>query len=107
MSENEGKGKMKNAPGKKRPGFFSKNIEFSLRSPEAREVFVAGDFNGWDTGTVPLKKGEGGVWKTKLKLPSGRYEYKFFKDGSWVQDVAGTESVPNIFGTRNLVVEVR
>jgi 1,4-alpha-glucan branching enzyme len=107
MSEYEEKGRVKNAPGKKRPGFFAKNVEFSLQSPEAKEVFLAGDFNGWDTGSVPLKKGEGGVWKTKLKLPSGRYEYKFIMDGSWVQEVAGTESVPNIFGTRNFVVEVR
>jgi hypothetical protein len=106
MSENEGKGKLKNAPGRKRTGFFARSVEFSFQSPEAKEVFLAGDFNGWDTGNVPLKKGERGVWKTKLKLPAGRYEYKFFKDGSWVQDVAGMESVPNIYGTRNFVVEV-
>jgi 1,4-alpha-glucan branching enzyme len=83
-----------------------KATEFNLNAPEAREVFLAGEFNTWDTGSLPLKKNRGGTWKTKLTLPSGRYEYKFFADGSWIQDIPGAEKTPNPFGTENCVIDV-
>jgi hypothetical protein len=42
----------------------------------------------------------------RLTLPPGRYEYKFIVDAAWTTDPAGTQEVPNAFGTTNSVVEV-
>lgn len=81
-------------------------IKFHYYAPEAREIYLSGDFNQWDPGLTPMKKGKNGVWKAKIKLPPGRYEYKFFRDGQWVQDDPEAERVPNPFGTENLVVRV-
>lgn len=52
-----------------------RRVHLSFDLPEAREVYVAGDFNSWDTQSLPMNKTKEGVWKVNLKLPSGRYEY--------------------------------
>jgi len=83
-----------------------KKVELRYVAPDAKEVFVAGDFNGWDTSSHPMKRDKEGVWKVKLRLPPGRYEYKFFADGEWVHYVKGVERVPNPFGTENMVLWV-
>jgi len=42
-----------------------KTVEFSLQAPEAKEVFVAGEFNQWHGQSMPMKKGKNGTWKAK------------------------------------------
>ena len=81
-------------------------VEFDLYAPDAREVYVAGDFNSWDTQARPMKQHKHGVWKARVKLPPGRYEYKFFADGCWVEEGSADEMVPNPFGTYNCAVGV-
>jgi len=92
---------------KKKEKFIEKTAEFAYRALEAREVFLAGEFNGWDTQSLPMKKSKGGIWKAKLKLPPGRHEYKFFADDAWVESLPGVEQVSNPFGTENFIVWVR
>ena len=84
-----------------------KTVEFTFRAPEAREVFLSGEFNGWDTQSLPMKKDKSGIWKTKIKLSPGHHEYKFFADDAWVESLPGVEQVPNPLGTRNFIVLVR
>jgi 1,4-alpha-glucan branching enzyme len=83
-----------------------KTVEFSLQASEAKQVFLAGEFNQWDAQSMPMKRGKDGNWKVKTSLPPGRYEYKFFVDNQWVEDLPGTELVPNRFGTQNCVLRV-
>jgi 1,4-alpha-glucan branching enzyme len=80
-----------------------KSVEFSFRAPEATKVCLAGQFNSWDTQSLPMKKDKTGVWKTKVKLPAGRHEYKLLADNNWVEDLPGAEPAPNPFGTQNFV----
>ncbi len=61
-------------------------VEFSIYAPYAESVYIAGDFNNWNTSQLPLKKDELGVWKRVIYLPPGRYEYKFIVDGEYVAD---------------------
>ena len=98
-SKEEGKGKSAIRGGK--------NVEFSFYAPEAAEVYVAGEFNRWDTRSLPMKKDKDGVWEAKIKLLPGRHEYKLFADSAWVEDIPGAESVPNPFGTPNFVISVQ
>ena len=91
----------------KSKGKGEKTVEFTFRAPEAREVFLAGEFNNWDTQSLPMKKEKDGVWKAKIKLPPGRYEYKFFADNAWVENLPDTELSSNPFGTQNLIIWVK
>jgi 1,4-alpha-glucan branching enzyme len=58
-----------------------KTIKILFDAAEAREVFVAGDFNQWNPGNTPLHKDAHGVWKTLLRVPPGRHEYRLVADG--------------------------
>lgn len=71
---------------------------------EAKEVFLAGDFNQWTPAPMALVNDE---FRLSLHLAPGRYEYKFVVDGQWCNDTAAAESAPNAFGTTNSMVQVR
>ncbi len=81
-------------------------IALKLRAPAAKEVFVAGSFNGWQVGATPLRPAQGGEWQGELKLTPGRYEYLFVVDGAWLPDPAASEAAPNPFGGWNSVLSV-
>ncbi len=83
------------------------NIELTCRFADARNVYVAGEFNGWDIQSLPMKKDENGIWRAKIKLLPGRYEYKLIADNTWVEDLPDVEAVYNPFGTRNFIILVK
>ena len=35
-------------------------VGFTLSAPEAREVFLTGEFNHWDVRSLPMKRGKDG-----------------------------------------------
>ena len=86
---------------------IGENIELSFCSPEAMNVYVAGEFNSWNTELLPMKKDKDGIWRAKVKLLPGRYEYKLFADNAWVEDLPVPETVFNRFGTRNFIISVK
>ncbi len=86
---------------------------FSYMAPNAREVFLGGTFNDWNSNTIGMLKGRDGAWTVTLHLTPGRYEYKFFVDGDWKCDEGCDHSyrdhcscVVNSFGTTNRVIDV-
>jgi 1,4-alpha-glucan branching enzyme len=83
-----------------------RKVEFKLYALEAKQVSLAGEFNNWDTEALPMKKSKDGMWKAKITLSPGRYEYRFFVDGTWAQDISDVELTPNPFGTHNIVLKV-
>ena len=86
---------------------LGKKINFEYYAPQAFNVKLAGNFNGWNADETPLKKDHTGTWKLSLTLPPGRYEYRYLVDGSWQNDQRPVECIPNAFGTWNCVVEVQ
>ena len=81
-------------------------VALELVEPAARQVFVAGSFNGWKPETTPLVSLGNGRWKGDLRLGPGRHEYLFVVDGQWRPDPNARESVENPFGGRNSVITV-
>jgi len=76
-------------------------VTFSLKAPEAREVYVTGDFNGWkldDNSRMNLKNGS---WNKRLNLTKGKYHYRFVIDGKWVEDPNNPVQEINPFGELN------
>lgn len=55
--------------------------------PNAKAVFVAGDFNKWNPTGLSMKK-SGSTWKVSTVLSAGNYNYKFIVDGKWITDPA-------------------
>ena len=81
----------------------TKKVQFEFLAPEAKEIYLAGDFNNWDTNANPMKKDKKGTWETTLSLKPGRYEYRFLVDDNWENDPSCSCCVPNEFGSKNCV----
>lgn len=85
----------------------TKPTEFKLYAPSAKRVSLVGSFNNWDTKALSAKKDTKGNWLVKVNLKPGKYEYKFFVDGSWINDSHCDSCVANTFGSLNCVKEVK
>jgi len=82
-----------------------RRIYFRYREPEAKTVFLAGSFNGWNPEANPMKKNKEGVWSIVLNLFPGVYEYRFVVDGLWKSDQACEQHYPNRYGGYNCVLK--
>ena len=77
---------------------------FSIKAPEAKEVYIVGDFNHWKMNEASrLAKLEDGNWQAKFALTPGKYRYKFVVDGEWLLDSQNMEKEQNPFGTYDSV----
>ena len=83
-----------------------KKVIFEYYAPQANKVGVGGTFNGWDPEKSLMKKEGNGQWRVELELLPGRYEYRYWIDGSWQNDQRPVECVPNAFGTWNCAIEI-
>jgi len=79
-----------------------RRVVFSIRAPEASEVFLCGSFNGWDLTRTRMKPDGEGQWRAQVMLVPGTYEYRLRVDGEWINDPEA-ETVPNPYGTTNCV----
>ncbi|MBR4072539.1 MAG: 1,4-alpha-glucan branching protein GlgB [Clostridia bacterium] len=50
---------------------------FRVWAPNAKQVSVVGDFNGWDSSTNPMVSISGGVWEAKIKNLNNFDTYKY------------------------------
>jgi len=60
-------------------------VRFTYTDPNASQVAVAGEFNGWNTTATPMVL-EDGIWTVTVKLDAGKHEYKLVVDGQWTAD---------------------
>jgi len=82
-------------------------VTFNIAVSDAQAVTLAGDFNGWDTESLKLKK-QNGIWVLKLPLAPGRYQYAFVIDGkNWLADPYAKDYVDSDYapGAKNSVVD--
>jgi 1,4-alpha-glucan branching enzyme len=98
--------KMRREKIQKAPVEMKAAIEFVYDAPHAKKVYLAGSFNNWDAGALPMKKNKHGQWKTTVMLVPGRHEYKFVADGSWITDPRCREVAVNDLGSTNCVISV-
>ena len=82
-------------------------VVFAAKFDDAKKVLVAGDFNGWQAMSTPMRvSSRPGLWTTTLPLPPGRYRYRLVVDGKWMTDPNNQYVESNQFGELNNVVEV-
>jgi chromosome partitioning protein len=89
------------------PRRVAEGILFVLNAPNARNVYLTGEFTTWSREGIRMEKDEKtGFWKTVLHLEPGEYEYRFIVDGVWIKDPNNTDSVLNEFGQENSLLVV-
>ncbi len=84
-------------------------VRFVAEAPGAQQVFLSGDFNGWDPQGRRMTDPDGdGTFETVLPLEVGReYLYKFVIDGTWTTDESATAFADDGFGGQNSIVAVK
>ena len=74
----------------------------------ATQVNLVGEFNNWDTLSLPMKRLKNGDFSVSLELGrSKEYQFKYFIDGKeWLNDIEADKFVQNEFEGENSVVMV-
>jgi chromosome partitioning protein len=89
----------------------AREVIVQFRGRDARDVRIAGDFNGWvpDKGVRSLTEetGEDRVWTKILHLSPGTYQYRYVVDGAWCEDPSNPHQAPGRMGERNSLLVVR
>jgi 1,4-alpha-glucan branching enzyme len=73
-------------------------VVFSFFRPQAKAVHLAGEFNHWRHGDLPMLRTEKGYWQARLKLPPGEFRFRYCADGEWFADFAAFGVEPGRFG---------
>jgi 1,4-alpha-glucan branching enzyme len=60
---------------------MAKPVDFVCRAPDAKEVFITGDFNDWHPTSHPMRRQPDGAWQIHLPLHHGHHHYRFLVDG--------------------------
>ena len=93
MAEKRGRAVKGRSTVKRREKADGEQVVFTFQAPEAQKVCIAGEFNNWQPDSMPMKKDKSGIWKAKVTLPTGRYEYKLIVDSVWEEDRCGEVKV--------------
>jgi 1,4-alpha-glucan branching enzyme len=78
-------------------------VEFRFFRPGADKVHLAGDFNDWRTGELPMVLGQDGYCHAKMRLPAGEFKFRYCADGVWYTDYAAFGVEPGRFGLDSIV----
>lgn len=73
-------------------------VRLVFRVPGAREVAIAGEWNGWDN--APLTSRPDGLWETVVRLAPGAYRFSLVVDGDRWTVPAGVPQMSDDFGGR-------
>jgi hypothetical protein len=83
-----------------------RKVEFTLKSPSAGSVKLAGDFTQWEKAPVEMVHSKDGIWSTVIPLQPGVYTYRFIVDGTWCDDPRSDRYIPNPYGGNDAVRQV-
>ena len=78
-------------------------VEFSFFRPQASHVHVAGEFNEWREGQLPMTRAQDGYWRARIRLPAGEFRFRYCADGEWFTDYAAFGLEPGVFGLDSVV----
>lgn len=84
-----------------------KEVTFTIDAPNARDIFLVGDFNHWKINdSSRLNRSADGRWEKRIQLaPGNKYKYKYVVDGEWTIDSRNKELEQNSFGTFDSIIK--
>src|SRR5881296_3242001 len=85
------------------PAVTTEGVMFTIEAPDAERVQLAGDFNNWTLDGNDMEAMDG-VWKKVVKLPPGRYRYRYVVDGRWQNDPLNATVEPSPYGGEDSVL---
>jgi 1,4-alpha-glucan branching enzyme len=65
---------------------MAKPVNFVCRAPDAKAVYITGDFNDWHPTSHPMHRQPDGAWQIHLPLNHGHHHYRFLVDGKPMLD---------------------
>lgn len=82
---------------------------FTIRSLEARQISLVGDFNQWNPRQHRLhREGQTATWYITVQLPAGLHKYAFIvNDSVWTTDPSALRTVDRDFGVTSSLVLVQ
>jgi hypothetical protein len=83
-----------------------REVTFTLVAPEVKEVYVAGDFNGWKPDEASRMEQHNGTWQKKMRLDRGLHHYRFVIDGRWIEDPANPRKEINPYGEMDSLLDM-
>ena len=85
---------------------FPRETVFDISAPNAKDVYLVGDFNHWKMNDESrLARLGDGKWEKRVRLETGKYRYKFIVDGEWLLDSRNPERESNPFGTYDSIIK--
>ncbi|MDD3088065.1 MAG: AAA family ATPase [Candidatus Omnitrophica bacterium] len=82
-------------------------VMFSVFSPEAKDVFLVGEFNNWQINESGRMMQNNGTWSKRINLNTGKYRYRFVIDGNWIEDSSNPLKEVNPYGSVDSLVEIK
>ena len=81
-------------------------VKFVYKDKNAKDIYIVGDFNGWDKKAIPMKKITGtDLWSTEITLKSGTYRYNFLVNGEqWAIDPFSNIKIKDKFGHESSII---
>lgn len=71
----------------------------------ADHIYLVGDFNGWNYTANPFRRSREGGWIITLDLEVGRtYQFRYRRDGEWMNESQADAYVHNPYGSDNAVL---
>ena len=88
-----------------------RKVEVTFRMPpldNVVELYLCGDFNGWQVKGVPLSLESDGTWVAKVVLEAGKsYRFRYYDNqGCWHNDYEADSYVMNDFGSDDSVLDL-
>ena len=84
-------------------------VTFSLPgSVWADSIYLVGDFNNWNETSHPLTIGRDQNWSITVDLELDReYQFRYRKDGEWLNDNHADGYAQNPYGSDNFIVNTK
>ncbi len=82
----------------------TRRITLVVPGLDAAKVVATGDFSGWSTDGIRLKRRPDGCWEAALAVSPGEHQYRLLVDGEWRNNPGAERRVPNDFGSENDVI---
>ncbi|MCD6595336.1 hypothetical protein J7L68_06655 [bacterium] len=89
------------------PKMGDNGVIFRFDAPNAKAVYLAGEFNNWAPTKAPMKKSDDGIYTIEYPFKPGTYQYKFVIDGKdWKPDPNNPAKVDDNYGGLNSVITI-
>jgi hypothetical protein len=88
-----------------------RKVEVTFRMPpmdDVVELYLCGDFSGWQVKGIPFILEKDGTWVARLELEAGKsYRFRYHDNqGRWMNDREADGYVPNDFGSEDSILDL-